>query len=212
MSHLVNNNTMMSVLDGPSHLHKTLYPLPSQKHWKRIGSSKGRTHVSNVDNQCSSQCDTVGFQGSIQHLFPKMPESFNIMLFLFKKAFNGLPCGSVATPPANTGDAGLIPSWEDAPGEGIGNLFYYLVLISGESHGQRSTGLQSHGIARVIHDIVTKQLLQTFLAFVYYWNDEWYSGVWKAIIDEVCMDFGDLLKDKCGYYHWESNLKFLHGF
>ena len=53
--------------------------------------------------------------------------------------FNGLPCGSPANNlPANTGDTGSIPRLGRCPGEGIGNLFYCLVLLSGKSHGQRN--------------------------------------------------------------------------
>ena len=49
----------------------------------------------------------------------------------------GFPGGSVVnTPPANAGDAGLIPGSGRSPGVGNGNLLQYSYLR--ESHGQRS--------------------------------------------------------------------------
>ena len=52
--------------------------------------------------------------------------------------------------PANAGDMGLIPVWEDSPGEGNGNLLQYSCL--GNPMDRGSMGSQSVG-----HDLVPKQ-------------------------------------------------------
>ena len=53
------------------------------------------------------------------------------------KCISGVPGGSaVRNPPANAGDADLIPGSERSPGAGNGNPLQYSCL--GKFHGQRS--------------------------------------------------------------------------
>ena len=61
----------------------------------------------------------------------------------------GFPNGSVVkNPPANAGDASLIPGSGRSPGD--------LVFLPGKFHAQRSLAVTAHGVARVRHDLVTK--------------------------------------------------------
>ena len=56
-------------------------------------------------------------------------------------------------PPANAGDAGLIPGWGRSPG-GV-NWLPTPVILLGESHGQRNlVGYSPWGCKRVRHDSV----------------------------------------------------------
>ena len=61
----------------------------------------------------------------------------------------------VKNPPASAGDAGLIPESRRCPGEGIGNPLQYsfLEIPLTEEPGR----LESKGVQRVGHDLVTKQ-------------------------------------------------------
>ena len=65
----------------------------------------------------------------------------------------GFSGGSVVKyPPANAGDAGLIPGWGRLPGEGNGNP------LQSSCHGQKSlAGYSPWGRKRVRYDLVTKQ-------------------------------------------------------
>ena len=73
----------------------------------------------------------------------------------------GFPGGSVRkNPPAMQGTAwvclGSIPGWGRSTGEGNGNPLQYSCL--GNPMEQRSLmGYTVHGVARVGHDLVTKQ-------------------------------------------------------
>ena len=59
------------------------------------------------------------------------------------------------TPPASAGDTGLIPGTGTSPGEGNGNALQYSCLGSPMDWGAwRAT---VHGIAKVRHDLATKQ-------------------------------------------------------
>ena len=61
---------------------------------------------------------------------------FHLMRIIWLKML-GFPGGSVEkNPPANAGDAGLIPVWRRFPREGNGNSLQYSCL--GNSHGLRS--------------------------------------------------------------------------
>ena len=69
---------------------------------------------------------------------------------------SGVPGGSaVKNPPANAGDAGWIPGSGRSPGEGNGNLFQYSCL--GNPMDRRAWQAAVHGVARVGHDLTTKQ-------------------------------------------------------
>ena len=72
--------------------------------------------------------------------------------------FWGFPGGSaVQNPPANAGDAGLIPGFEDAgrsPGEGNGNLMQYSCL--GNPMDREAWQAQVRGVTRVRHNLKTK--------------------------------------------------------
>ena len=57
--------------------------------------------------------------------------------------------------PANTGDVGSIPGLERSPGEGNGNLVQYSCLEYPLT--EEPGGLQSMGLQRVRHDLVSKQ-------------------------------------------------------
>ena len=68
----------------------------------------------------------------------------------------GFPGGSVVkNTPANVGDMGLIPGWGRSPGEGIGNLLQYSCLENPMDRG--AWWATVHGVARVGHDLETKQ-------------------------------------------------------
>ena len=59
----------------------------------------------------------------------------------------GFPGGSVVkNPPANTGDAGLIPGLGRSPGEGNGNLFQYSCLRNPMDKG--AWWVTVHGITK----------------------------------------------------------------
>ena len=59
------------------------------------------------------------------------------------------------TPSVNAGDMSLIPGWRRSPGEGNDNSLQYSCL---ENPMDRTAwGLQSMGLQRVRHDLVTKQ-------------------------------------------------------
>ena len=60
--------------------------------------------------------------------------------------------------PANVGDASLIPGSGRSPGEGDGNLLQYSCLENPKDRG--AWGATVHGVARVGHDLVTKQQQQ----------------------------------------------------
>ena len=75
----------------------------------------------------------------------------------------------VKNPPASVGNAGSIPGLGKSPGERNGNtlqysffFFYNPVFLPGKSHGQRSLAsyIQSMGLQKVGHDLVTKQRQQ----------------------------------------------------
>ena len=59
----------------------------------------------------------------------------------------------VKNPPVNAGDAGSIPELERSLGEGNGNLRQYSCL---GKPTEEPAGLQSMGLQRVGHDLVTK--------------------------------------------------------
>ena len=59
----------------------------------------------------------------------------------------GFPGGSwVKNPPANTGDAGLIPGLGRSPGEGNGNLFQYSCLRNPMDKG--AWWVTDHGVKK----------------------------------------------------------------
>ena len=60
----------------------------------------------------------------------------------------------VKNPPANAGDAGLIPGLGRSPGEGNGNPLQYCCL--GNPMDRGAGGLQSMGSQRVRRDLATK--------------------------------------------------------
>ena len=68
----------------------------------------------------------------------------------------GFPGGSVVKNlPASARDASLIPGSGRSPGEGNGNLLQYSCL---ENPMEREAwGATVHGVARIGHDLVTKQ-------------------------------------------------------
>ena len=71
----------------------------------------------------------------------------------------GFPVGSVVkNPSANSGDAGSIPGSIRSPGEGNGNPFQYSCLKNLMDRGAWQTTV--HGVARVRHDLMTKQQQQ----------------------------------------------------
>ena len=71
----------------------------------------------------------------------------------------GFPVGSVVKNPfANSGDAGSIPGSRRSPGEGNGNPFQYSCLKNLMDRGAWQTTV--HGVARVRHDLMTKQQQQ----------------------------------------------------
>ena len=53
-------------------------------------------------------------------------------------------CGEA--PPANAGDAGLMPGWGRSPGEGKGNSLQYSCLE--DRHGQRAWWAPVHGVTK----------------------------------------------------------------
>ena len=57
--------------------------------------------------------------------------------------------------PANAGDAGSIPGLGRSPGEGNGNPLQYSCL--GNPMEKGAWWATVHGVARVTHDLVTKQ-------------------------------------------------------
>ena len=61
----------------------------------------------------------------------------------------------VKKPPANAGDAGLIPVTGTSPGEGSSNPLQYSCL--GNPMDRGACWLQSMGSQRVRHDLVTEQ-------------------------------------------------------
>ena len=62
-------------------------------------------------------------------------------------------------PPANAGDAGVIPGSGRSPGEGNGNPLQ--VFLPGKSHGQRSLpGYSPWDCKRIRHDLTTKRQQQ----------------------------------------------------
>ena len=68
----------------------------------------------------------------------------------------GFPGGSVVKNlPANAGDVILIPGSGRSPGEGNGKLLQYSCLENPMDRG--AWGATVHGIARIGHDLVTKQ-------------------------------------------------------
>ena len=67
----------------------------------------------------------------------------------------------VQNPPANAGDAGLIPGFEDAgrsPGEGNGNLMQYSCL--GNPMDREAWQAQVCGVTRVRHNLETEKQQQ----------------------------------------------------
>ena len=71
----------------------------------------------------------------------------------------GFPGDSVVkNPSANSGDAGSIPGSRRSPGEGNGNPFQYSCLKNLMDRGAWQTTV--HGVARVRHDLMTKQQQQ----------------------------------------------------
>ena len=68
----------------------------------------------------------------------------------------GFPGGSVIkNPPANAGDAGLIPGSGRSLGERNGNSLQYSCLGSPMNRG--AWQVTAHGVARFRHDLATKQ-------------------------------------------------------
>ena len=71
----------------------------------------------------------------------------------------GFPGGSVVkNPPANARDTGLIFGSGRSPGEGNGNPLQYPCLENPMNRGAWQATV--HGVARVRHDLVTKQQQQ----------------------------------------------------
>ena len=67
----------------------------------------------------------------------------------------GFPGDSmVKNPPANAGDAGLIPGSRRSPGEGNGNWLQYSCLGNLKDRGARQATV--HGVTRVRHDLAIK--------------------------------------------------------
>ena len=62
----------------------------------------------------------------------------------------------VKNPPANAGDAGLIPESGRSSGEGNGNALQYSCLENPWT--EEPGGLQSTGSQSVRHDLATKQI------------------------------------------------------
>ena len=62
---------------------------------------------------------------------------------------------AVKNPPTNAGDVGSIPGLGRSPGEGNDNSLQYSCLEN--PMDRRAWGLQSMGLQRVRHDLVTKQ-------------------------------------------------------
>ena len=60
----------------------------------------------------------------------------------------------VKNPPANAGDAGLIPGLERSPGEGNGYPLQYSCLEN--PMDSSLPGSSVHGVTRVGHNLVTK--------------------------------------------------------
>ena len=72
------------------------------------------------------------------------------------------PTGSaVKNPPANAGDASSIPGSRRPPGEGNGNPLQYPCL--GNAMDRGAWQLTVHGVARIGHDLETKQQQQYML-------------------------------------------------
>ena len=77
--------------------------------------------------------------------------------FWHAKFQEGFPGGSeVKNPPANAGDAGLIPRLGRSPGRGNGNPLQYFLLGNSMDKGAW-LDYSSLGHRRVRHDLVTKQ-------------------------------------------------------
>ena len=76
----------------------------------------------------------------------------------------GFPGGTaVKNPPASAEDMGSIPGLERSPGEGNGSLLRYSCLGNSMDRGARWGRVQSLGLQRVRHDLVTVLcLVQTF--------------------------------------------------
>ena len=71
-------------------------------------------------------------------------------------SLKGFPDGSaVKNLPASAGDACLIPGWGRSPGEGNGNLLQYSCMENPMDRGAWQATV--HGVARVRHDLATKQ-------------------------------------------------------
>ena len=64
----------------------------------------------------------------------------------------------VKNPPANAGNPSLIPGSGRSPGEGNGNPLQYPCLENPMNRGAWQATV--HGVARVRHDLVTKQQQQ----------------------------------------------------
>ena len=75
------------------------------------------------------------------------------------------PGGSVVkNPPANAGDAGLIPGWGRSPGEGNGNSLQYSCLENPINKGGWWATVHGGG-ERIRHHLATKQQQQTLHVF-----------------------------------------------
>ena len=89
---------------------------------------------------------------------------FSSRFYIVVKTEHGFPRWlSDKEPPANAGDAGLIPASERFPGKGNGNPTP--VFLPGESHGQRRlVGYSPWDRRRVGRDLATKQQKSVRLA------------------------------------------------
>ena len=89
----------------------------------------------------------------------------NISILVKRFIFGSFSGGSVVkNPPANTGDPGSIPGSGRPLGERNGNPLQYSCL--GNPMDKEPGGLQSMGLQRVGHNLVTKQQLYLFTKFL----------------------------------------------
>ena len=77
-------------------------------------------------------------------------------MFIFSLGYLGFPHSSVGKESAcNAGDLGSIPGLGRSPGEGNGNSLQYSCLENPMDRGIWQAIV--HGVARVRHDLVTKE-------------------------------------------------------
>ena len=80
-------------------------------------------------------------------------------LFQIKVGFPGVSV--VKNSPASTGDSGSIPGSRRSPGEGNGNPLQY--SSPGNPMDRGAWRATVHGVARVRHDLATKQQIHDYI-------------------------------------------------